>query len=69
MEWNGRVYATKNFPIQCTDSNGATQLDLNSFGEYMRFQASLTAGCVAINPQNAVPMIARRRKGVTTTGA
>ena len=68
MEWNGRVYATKNFPIQCTDSNGATQLDLNSFGEYMRFQASLTAGCVAINPQNAVPMIARRRKGVTTTG-
>ncbi len=25
MEWNGRVYATKNFPIQCVDANGATQ--------------------------------------------
>lgn len=68
MEWNGRVYATKNFPIQCTDSNGATQLDLNSFGEYLRFQAQLTLGCVSVNPQNVMPIIYRRRRGVTTTG-
>jgi len=68
MEWNGRVYPTKNFPIQCVDANGATQLDLNSFGEYLRFQASLTLGCVAVNPQNAIPVIFKRRRGVTTTG-
>jgi hypothetical protein len=68
MEWNGRVYATKNFPIQCVDANGTTQLDLNSFGEYLRFQASLTLGCVSVNPQNCIPVIYQRRRGVTTTG-
>lgn len=68
MEWNGRIYATKNFPIQCVDSNGTTQLDLNSFGEYMRWQAALILGAVAVNPHNALPIIARRRRGITTTG-
>jgi len=68
MEWNGRIYATKNFPIQCTDANGATQLDLNSFGEYMRWQSSLVLGCVPVNPQNVIPVIYKRRRGITTTG-
>ena len=68
MEWNGRVYATKNFPIQCTDAAGQTQLDLNSFGEYLRWQASLVLGCVAVNPQNVLPIIMKRGRGVTTSG-
>lgn len=68
MEWNGRVYATKNFPIQCADANGNTQLDLNSFGEYLRFQSALTLGAVAVNPHNVLPIICRRRRGITTTG-
>lgn len=68
MEWNGRVYATKNFPIQCTDAVGQTQLDLNSFGEYLRWQSSLVLGAVAVNPQNVLPIIMKRGRGVTTSG-
>jgi hypothetical protein len=68
MDWNGKVYATKNFPIPCVDANGATQLDLNSFGEYMRWQAHLTLGIVGVNTQNYMPFIFRRRRGVSTTG-
>lgn len=68
MEWNGRVYATKNIPVQCIDAAGNQQLDLNSFGEWLRWQSSLILGAISVNPHNVMPMIARRRRGVTTTG-
>ena len=69
MDWNGRVYATKNFPIKCVDGNGVEQLDLNSFGEYMRWQAALALGIVGVNTQNTMPLIyLRRRLRLTTSG-
>lgn len=68
MDWNGRVYATKNFPIPCIDANGNQQLDLNSFGEYMRWQAHLALGIVGVNTQNYVPFVFKRRRSVSTTG-
>lgn len=67
MQWNGQVYPTKNFLIPCKDANGNVALKMNDRGRYMKFMASLILGCLPLHPFNVMPIIFRRRRGVTTT--
>lgn len=67
MNWNGKIYATRNFLIPCKDSAGNVQQKLNDRGRYVRFQGSLALGILAQHPFNIMPIIFRRRRGTTTT--
>lgn len=67
MQWNGQVYPTRNFLIPCKDADGAVQFKMNDRGRYMKFMASLVLGCLPLHPFNVMPIVFRRRRGVTTT--
>lgn len=67
MTWNGQVTATKNFLIPCKDGDGNVQYRTNERGRYTKFQGSLTLGIIGPNAFNILPVIHRRRRGVTTT--
>lgn len=67
MQWNGQVYPTKNFLIPCKDANGNITQKMNDRGRYMKFMASLILGCLPLHTFNVMPIIFRRRRGVTTT--
>lgn len=68
MNWNGKPYLTKNFLVPCLTSDGTTiSYEANSFGRYLRLQATANVGVRAVNPQNILPIIYMRRVGITTS--
>lgn len=67
MQWNGQVYANKNFLVPCKDGDGNTTFDTNSFGHFIRFQAELALGIIGPNAFNIMPIVFRRRRTLTTT--
>ena len=66
MNWNGKAYMTKNVLVPCKDADGNTFYDANSFGRYLRLQATTWVGARAANPQNILPIFFKRRIGLTT---
>lgn len=66
MNWNGKTYLTKDFLIPCKTSGGDVVWRMNEFGRYLRAQAELAVGVSLINPQNCMPIIFKRRLGITT---
>jgi hypothetical protein len=66
MSWNGKPYMNKNFLVPCLNGDGSVQYDANSFGRFLRLQATATVGVRAVNPQNILPIIFKRRVGITT---
>lgn len=69
MNWNGKAYLNKEFLVPCKDQNGATFMDLNSWGRYIRGQATTTLGISGVNSQNVLPIAFKRRVGVNTVTA
>lgn len=69
MNWNGKIELNKNFLVQCKDASGNTQLDTNSWGEYLRLQAQGTFGYAPDNAFNVLPILHKRRVGISTTAA
>lgn len=65
MQWNGQVYATKNFLVPMADAGGNIVWDTNSFGHYMRWQSELALGMIGPNAHNILPILYRRRLGTT----
>lgn len=68
MNWNGKSYMTKEFLVPCKDENGTTVYEANSFGRYLRIQASLSLGISMINMHNVLPIIFKRKATVSVTG-
>lgn len=68
MQWNGQVYLNKFFMIPCKDRDGNTQYKLNDKGRYVRWDATMTLGCVGLHTWNIMPILFRRRRGTTTSG-
>lgn len=69
MNWNGKPYLTKDFLVPCADSAGTISRDANSFGRYLRLQGTVNVGCVGDNKFNIMPIIYKRRVGITTVTA
>lgn len=67
MTWNGQVYPTRNFLIPCKDSDGNVQYKTNDRGRYIKWQGSLSLGCLPVHPFNVMPILFKRRRAVTTT--
>ena len=66
MNWNGKAYLTKEFLVPCADQEGNRIMDMNSWGEYIRAQAALSCGISIMNSHNILPVIYKRRIGVST---
>lgn len=65
MNWNGKSYMTKDFLVPCADADGTIKFDANSFGRFLRLQASLALGISMINMHNVLPIIYKRKAAVT----
>lgn len=68
MNWNSRAYMTKNFLVPCKNADGTVVYDANSFGRYLRLQATTWVGARATNPFNILPIFFKRRVGVQVVG-
>lgn len=66
MNWNGKTYLTKDFLVPCKTSDGGITQRMNEFGRYLRAQSSLALGISLINPRNCMPILFKRRVGITT---
>jgi hypothetical protein len=62
MVWNGKVNITDRVLLRSTDTAGNTVYEYNSYGEYLRLQATLTMGCLPGRPRNALPILFRRAR-------
>lgn len=68
MSWNGKSYLTKDFLVPCgLDADDNRIFEANSFGRYLRIQASLSLGISMINMQNVLPIIYKRKGVITVT--
>lgn len=66
MNWNGKTYLTKNFLVPCADVDGNPTIEANSFGRYLRGQATASLGISVFNAQNFLPILFKRRIGINT---
>jgi hypothetical protein len=66
MNWNGKSYLTKDFLVPCKNQAGTLYMDANSWGRYIRAQASLAVGISPMNMHNVLPIIYKRRIGIKT---
>jgi hypothetical protein len=65
MQWNGQSYMTKDFLVPCKDGDGNTQYQANSFGRFLRLQATLALGISLINTHNVMPVLYKRKSNPT----
>lgn len=64
MQWNGEVYLTKDFLIECVDPNtGAVRYMTNNMGRWIRFQANLNLGIFPRQRRNVIPILHKRKQG------
>lgn len=66
MNWNGKSYMNKDFLVPCKDQAGNTFYDYNSWGRYLRIQASLALGISPFNMQNIMPIFFKRKAVINT---
>jgi len=65
MNWNGQINMTKNILVPCQTTGGETFFDMNSFGRYLRLQATSAVGARATNMKNILPIIYKRHIGLS----
>lgn len=64
MNWNGKVSMNKQIAIPCQTTAGETFIDVNSFGRYLRLQATSSVGARATNMKNILPILYKRKIGI-----
>lgn len=65
MKWNGEVYLTKDFLIECPDPvTGEVRPRTNSKGRKVRHEGTLAMGCFPLQRRNVIPIIHKRRQGI-----
>lgn len=64
MKWNGEVYLTRNFLLECTDAAGNVKYKSNDRGRYVRYQADLTLGIFPKQRRNIIPILHKRKQTV-----
>lgn len=65
MQWNGEVYLTKNFLLECVDpTTGEVRPKLNSKGRYLRYEATAAMGVFPRQRRNLIPILHKRKQVV-----
>lgn len=67
LQWNGMPRLTDKFLVPFRTEDGSIKEDLNSWGEYLRFQAELVVGMVPVEVQQVVPIVHFRNRRELTT--
>jgi hypothetical protein len=63
MQWNGEVYLTKQFLLECVDpATGLTRYQQNSKGRWLRYEGSATMGIFPRQPRNVIPILHKRKQ-------
>jgi len=66
MDWNGKVYPTRNVLVPSLNQNGTEVLDTNKRGEYLQLIADAVMGVSPNRRRNLVPIIYLRSRISTT---
>ena len=65
MKWNGEVYLTDNFLLECVDPNtGAVRYQANSKGRWLRFQGTGVYGIFPRQRRNVIPILHKRKQSI-----
>lgn len=65
MSWNGEVYLTKNFLLECPDPvTGAVRYLTNEKGRWIKAAASLALGIYPNQRRNVIPILHKRKQVV-----
>lgn len=64
MFWNGEIQITKNLLIPCPTDDNPNAVDLNIYGEYLKFISQTTYGILGKQKRNIIPVIFKRKRGV-----
>lgn len=63
MFWNGEVQLTKQFLTECVDADtGEVRLEMNTYGEYLKFISHATYAIAPIQRRNIIPVFYRRNR-------
>lgn len=63
MFWNGEVMITKNILVPCPTADNANNMELNTYGEYLRFISQTTFGILGKQKRNIIPVLFKRSRG------
>lgn len=65
MQWNGEVYLTKDFLLECVDPiTGDVRVKTNSKGRFIKYEGSLTMGIFPKQRRNVIPILHKRQQGL-----
>jgi hypothetical protein len=64
MFWNGEIMITKNLLVPCPTSDNANAVELNTYGEYLKFISQAVFGVLGKQKRNIIPILFKRKRGV-----
>lgn len=63
MQWNGEVYLTKDFLLECVDPiTGAVRTKTNSKGRWLKYESTATLGIFPRQRRNVIPILHLRKQ-------
>jgi len=63
MFWNGELMLTKNFQIPCPTDDNPNAMELNTYGEYIKFISQTVYGILGKQRRNIIPILYKRNRG------
>lgn len=63
MFWNGEIMLTKNFMILCPTDADPNAMELNTYGEYIKFISQTVYGILGKQRRNIIPILYKRNRG------
>lgn len=63
MFWNGEIMLTKNFQIPCPTDDNPNAMELNTYGEYIKFISQTVYGILGKQRRNVIPILHKRKRG------
>lgn len=63
MFWNGEIMLTKNFQIPCPTDDNPNAMELNTYGEYIKFISQTVYGILGKQRRNIIPILYKRTRG------
>lgn len=63
MFWNGEIMMTKNILVPCPTDDNANAVEMNNYGEYLRFISQCVYGILGKQKRNIIPILFKRSRG------
>ena len=63
MFWNGEIMITKNLLVPCPTDDNPNNVELNVYGEYLKFISQATFAILGKQKRNIIPFLYERSRG------